>query len=82
MQPMTLYPFRQQVSFTFSYGDRIPKLLRFSHDGKPIENKLIYGSVTGKKITENGEELGRALSDCLRLMKPNLQKKMLDDCYL
>lgn len=31
------------------------------NDGKPIENKLIYGSVSGKKITENGEELGGAV---------------------
>ena len=28
------------------------------NDGKPIENKLIYGSVAGKKIDENGEALG------------------------
>ncbi|MGI6721479.1 MAG: ParB/RepB/Spo0J family partition protein [Anaerovoracaceae bacterium] len=31
------------------------------NDGKPIENKLIYGSVSGKKIDENGEALGGAL---------------------
>lgn len=31
------------------------------NDGKPIENKLIYGSVQGKKIDENGEALGGAV---------------------
>lgn len=31
------------------------------NDGEPIENKLIYGSVSGKKIDENGKGLGGAL---------------------
>ena len=31
------------------------------NDGEPIENKLIYGSVFGKKVDENGEGLGGAL---------------------
>ena len=41
---------------------RIPQMLRLqSTTEKPIENKLIYGSVSGKKITENGEALGGAV---------------------
>lgn len=31
------------------------------NDGEPIENKLIYGSVPGKKVDENGKGLGGAL---------------------
>ena len=31
------------------------------NDGEPMENKLIYGSVSGKKVDENGEGLGGAL---------------------
>ena len=31
------------------------------NDGEPITNKLIYGSVSGKKIDENGEALGSAV---------------------
>lgn len=31
------------------------------NDGEPITNKLIYGSVSGKKIDENGEALGGAV---------------------
>lgn len=32
-----------------------------ANDGKDIENDLIYGSVSGKKVDENGEALGGAL---------------------
>ena len=31
------------------------------NNGEPMENKLIYGSVSGKKVDENGEGLGGAL---------------------
>ena len=31
------------------------------NDGEPMENKLIYGSVSGKKVDENGEALSGAL---------------------
>ena len=41
---------------------RTPQTVEIAvNDGKPIENKLIYGSVSGKKITENGEALGGAV---------------------
>ena len=48
--------------FTFSYsGQKIAVVEISVNDGKPIENKLIYGSVQGKKIDENGEALGGAI---------------------
>lgn len=48
--------------FTFSYAGQDTETVEIAvNDGKPIENKLIYGSVSGKKITENGEELGGAV---------------------
>ena len=48
--------------FTFSYAGQDTATVEIAvNDGKPIENKLIYGSVSGKKITENGEELGGAV---------------------
>ena len=31
------------------------------NDGEPITNELIYGTVSGKKIDENGEALGGAV---------------------
>ena len=51
-----------QYPFTFKYaGQDIETVEIKVNDGKPIENKLIYGSVSGKKIDENGEALGGAL---------------------
>ena len=51
-----------QYPFTFKYvGQDIETVEIKVNDGKSIENKLIYGSVSGKKIDENGEVLGGAL---------------------
>ena len=51
-----------QYPFTFEYAGQDTETLEIKvNDGKPIENKLIYGSVSGKKIDENGEALGGAL---------------------
>ena len=51
-----------QYPFTFEYGGQDTETVEIKvNDGKPIENKLIYGSVSGKKIDENGEALGGAL---------------------
>lgn len=48
--------------FTFSYAGQDTENVEIAvNDGKPIETKLIYGSVSGKKITVNGEELGGAV---------------------
>ena len=54
--------FATQYPFTFEYAGQDTETVEIKvNDGKPIENKLIYGSVSGKKIDENGEALGGAL---------------------
>ena len=51
-----------QYPFTFEYAGQDTETVEIKvNDGKPIENKLIYGSVSGMKIDENGEALGGAL---------------------
>lgn len=51
-----------QYPFTFEYAGQDTETVEIKvNDGKLIENKLIYGSVSGKKIDENGEALGGAL---------------------
>ena len=51
-----------QYPFTLEYAGQDTETVEIKvNDGKPIENKLIYGSVSGKKIDENGEALGGAL---------------------
>ena len=51
-----------QYPFTFEYAGQDTETVEIKvNDGKPIENKLIYGSVSGKEIDENGEALGGAL---------------------
>ena len=51
-----------QYPFTFEYAGQNTETVEIKvNDSKPIENKLIYGSVSGKKIDENGEALGGAL---------------------
>ena len=51
-----------QYPFTFEYAGQDTETVEIKvDDGKSIENKLIYGSVSGKKIDENGEALGGAL---------------------
>ena len=51
-----------QYPFTFEYAGQDTETVEIKvNDGKPIENKLIYGSVSGKKIDENGEALDGAL---------------------
>ncbi len=47
---------------TFEYaGQETAKVQLAVNDGETIENDLIYGSVSGKKVDENGEPLGGAL---------------------
>ncbi len=51
-----------QYPFTFKYAGQDTETVEIKvNAGKPIENKLIYGTVSGKKIDENGEALGGAL---------------------
>ena len=48
--------------FTFEYaGQEIGTVEIALNDGKSIENKLIYGSVSGKKIDDDGSGLGGAV---------------------
>ena len=44
------------------------------NDGKEIKNELIYGSVSGKKIDENGAALEVLLSVSSKPKKQNLQR--------
>ncbi len=47
---------------TFEYaGQETAKVQLAVNDGEAIENDLIYGSVSGRKVDENGEPLGGAL---------------------
>ena len=47
---------------TFEYaGQETAKVQLAVNDGEAIENDLIYGSVSGRKLDENGEPLGGAL---------------------
>ena len=51
-----------QYPFTFEYAGQDTEIVEINvNDGMSIENKLIYGSVSGKKIDENGEALNGAL---------------------
>lgn len=52
----TKYP----VIFEYA-GQDTAKVEIAVNDGEKIENKLIYGSVSGKKVDENGEGLGGAV---------------------
>lgn len=52
----------EQYAFTFDYVGQDTKTVEIKvNEGKPIENKLIYGSVSGKKVDENGEALAGAV---------------------
>ena len=52
----------EQYAFTFDYAGQDTETVEIKvNDGKPIENKLIYGSVLGKKVDENGEALAGAV---------------------
>ena len=52
---------------TFGYADQDTPVVKFAaNDGKAIENDLIYGSVSGKKVDENGNALGGALIGLFR----------------
>lgn len=51
-----------QYPFTFEYAGQDTETVEINvNDGMSIENKLICGSVSGKKIDENGEALNGAL---------------------
>ena len=52
----------ERHSFEFTDGGQTVKTVDIDvSGGEPFVNKLIYGSVSGKKIDENGEPLGGAI---------------------
>ena len=52
---------------TFAYASQGTAVVKIAaNDGKAIENNLIYGSVSGKKVDENGSALGGALIGLFR----------------
>lgn len=65
-----------QYPFTFKYAGQDTETVEIKvNDGKPIENKLIYGSVSGKKIDENGEALGGALTGIFKADEAEFTKE-------
>ena len=52
----------EKYPVVFEYaGQETATVVIAVNDGEPMENKLIYGSVSGKKVDENGDGLGGAL---------------------
>ena len=52
----------ERHSFEFTYGGQTVKTVEIKANGdEPFTNELIYGSVSGKKVDENGEALGGAV---------------------
>ena len=55
------------IPFTFGYASQDTAVVKIAvNGGNAVENKLIYGSVSGKKIDENGDSLGGALIGLFR----------------
>ena len=51
----------EKYPVTFSYGSQEDAVIAVkANDGEAIVNELIYGSVSGRKIDENGDALGGA----------------------
>ena len=51
----------EKYPVVFEYaGQEAATVVIAVNDGEPMENKLIYGSVSGKKVDENGDGLGGA----------------------
>ena len=51
----------------FEYAGQDTAVVKIAaNDGKAIENDLLYGSVSGKKVDENGSALGGALIGLFR----------------
>ena len=52
----------EKYAISFEYGGQDSDLIHITaNDGKTIENKLIYGSISGIKLDEDNQELGGAL---------------------
>lgn len=61
---------------TFAYAGQGTAVVKIApNDGKAIENDLIYGSVSGKKVDENGSALGGALIGIFRTSNGGFTKE-------
>ena len=57
----------EKYPVTFAYAGQDTAVVKIAvNDGNAVENKLIYGSVSGKKVDENGDSLGGALIGLFR----------------
>ena len=57
----------EKYPVTFDYAGQDTAVVKIAvNDGNAVENKLIYGSVSGKKVDENGDSLGGALIGLFR----------------
>ncbi|EKC65245.1 Collagen adhesion protein, partial [human gut metagenome] len=52
----------EKYPVVFEYAGQDTALVKINvNDGEAIENELLYGSVSGKKVDENGEALAGAV---------------------
>ncbi len=66
----------EKYPVTFEYaGQETAKVEIAANNGKTIENELLYGSVSGKKVDENGEPLGGALIGLFKTDKDEFTKE-------
>ncbi|NCC44389.1 MAG: LPXTG cell wall anchor domain-containing protein, partial [Clostridia bacterium] len=60
----------------FEYAGQDTALVKLAvNDGKPIENKLLYGSVSGLKLDENGKELEGAVIGIFKVGETEFTKE-------
>ncbi len=70
---------RRQVSVTFEYAGQETQTVKLTaNNGKPIVNKLIYGSISGLKVDEKDKPL-RARPWPVRCVRNQVYKKRADD---
>ncbi len=76
LQPMSIMfssDTKYQVVFEYAGQDAATVEIKVN-DGKGIKNELIYGSVSGKKIDENGEALEGAVIRYLQSRRNRIYK--------
>lgn len=65
----------EKYPIVFEYaGQETAKVEIAANNGEAIENELLYGSVSGKKVDENGEALGGALIGLFKTDKDEFTK--------
>lgn len=66
----------EKYPVVFEYaGQETAKVEIAANNGEAIENELLYGSVSGKKVDENGEALGGALIGLFKTDKDEFTKE-------